>query len=304
MEITDEYRNKIELLCGDDGKKWLSSLPDQVYYYEQKWNIKTSGPYPLSYNYVCPAINSDGQKAVLKLSFPNNHEFKTEIAALKRFPEEVAIQILEEDLEKGSVLLEQAIPGSPVAKITPDENQIHFVSQVVKKLHKPIDERDKNLFPSVADWAKIFDRYIEKDLNSSGLVPRDLVDLGKGILTEFLQEEKEQCLLHGDLHNDNILQSNRGWLVIDPKGLVGEREFELGAYLRNPYYDLPQNSDYPAIETRRIIQFADELGFDRERIRLWALACTIISMLWFWEDEGKVSETYLRSAELIRSIKI
>ena len=113
----------------------------------------------------------------------------------------------------------------------------------------------------------------------------------------------QQFLLHGDLHNDNILQSNRGWLVIDPKGLVGEREFELGAYLRNPYYDLPQNNDYKAIETRRIIQFADELGFDRERIRLWALASTIISMLWFWEDEGKVSEIYLRNAELIRSVK-
>lgn len=304
MEITDEYRKKIELLCGDEGVRWLNSLPDQVDQFEQKWNIKTFDPFTLSYNYVCPAITTDGQNVVLKLSFPNNHEFMTEIEAIKRFPEEVTIKILEEDLEKGCVLLEQAIPGTPVAKITPDEDQIHFVAQVIKKLHKPIIEEDKKTFCSISNWAEIFDKYIKHDKDGLGIVPRNLVDLGKSIFTEFLQEDKQQYLLHGDLHNDNILQSKRGWLVIDPKGIVGEREFELGAYLRNPYYDLPHNSDYKAIETRRIMQFANELGFDRERIRLWALASTIISMLWFWEDEGKVSEIYLRNAELIRSIKL
>ncbi len=28
--------------------------------------------------------------------------------------------------------------------------------------------------------------------------------------------------LHGDLHHENIMFSSRGWLVIDPVGLVGE----------------------------------------------------------------------------------
>ena len=43
-------------------------------------------------------------------------------------------------------------------------------------------------------------------------------------------------LLHGDLHHYNILRDgDRGWVAIDPKGVVGEVEYEIGAALRNPY---------------------------------------------------------------------
>jgi len=82
-----------------------------------------------------------------------------------------------------------------------------------------------------------------------------MFDKAENIFKEFPKEKKEQVLLHGDLHSDNILSSQRGWLVIDPKGIVGEREFELGAYLRNPYYDYPKGSDYKKLETERILQF-------------------------------------------------
>lgn len=300
--ITDEYRKKIDLLSGEVGKKWLENLPEQIKYYEKKWGIKTSAPFSLSYNYVCSAITADNKKVVLKISFPKNTEFISEIEALKRFPEEVSIRIENEDLENSVVLLEQAVPGTPVSKIINDQEQVRITAQVVEKLHVPIIESDKNLFPSINDWAKIFDRYTEKTKNE-GSVPKELVDLGKGIFRDFLSENKKQYLLHGDLHNDNILSSNRGWLVIDPKGIIGEREFELGAFLRNPYYDLPKNCNHKELETRRILQFAEELNFDQERIRLWALANSIISMLWFWEDEGKVSDIYLGNAQLIKSIK-
>jgi streptomycin 6-kinase len=38
-----------------------------------------------------------------------------------------------------------------------------------------------------------------------------------------------------DLHHYNVLSdSGRGWLAIDPKGLVGEVEYEVGAAIRNP----------------------------------------------------------------------
>lgn len=300
--ITDEYKKKIESLSGEVGKKWLENLPEQIGYYEKKWNIKTSTPFSLSYNYVCLAVTEDNKNVVLKISFPNNTEFISEIEALKRFPEDVSIEIKNEDLENKVVLLEQAVPGTPVSKITNDEEQVYITSQVIKKLHVQITENDTKVFPSISDWANIFDKYKEKTQNN-GPIPKELVDLGHGIFTDLLQENRKQYLLHGDLHNDNILKSDRGWLVIDPKGIIGEREFELGAFLRNPYYDLPENCNHKKIETRRIIQFAEELGFDRERIKLWSLASSIISMLWFWEDEGKVSDIYLRNAELIRSIK-
>ena len=42
-------------------------------------------------------------------------------------------------------------------------------------------------------------------------------------------------LLHGDLHHDNILTATREpYLAIDPKGLVGNRAYDVTAAMLNP----------------------------------------------------------------------
>ena len=42
--------------------------------------------------------------------------------------------------------------------------------------------------------------------------------------------------MHGDLHHDNIVSAQREpWLVIDPKGLVGDPGYETGPFINNPY---------------------------------------------------------------------
>ena len=47
--------------------------------------------------------------------------------------------------------------------------------------------------------------------------------------------QRSTRLLHGDLQHYNVLfDTDRGWLAIDPKGVVGELEHEIGAVLRNP----------------------------------------------------------------------
>jgi aminoglycoside/hydroxyurea antibiotic resistance kinase len=42
-------------------------------------------------------------------------------------------------------------------------------------------------------------------------------------------------VLHGDLHHGNVLDFGlRGWLAIDPKGLLGERGFDFANIFTNP----------------------------------------------------------------------
>lgn len=302
--MNDEFVKKIVKLCGNKGKKWLDTLPDILKTYEQKWDIRVSSPFPLSYNYVASAKTREEKDVVLKISFPDNHEFAAEIEALKFFHGDAAIKILKEDLPNGVVLLELAIPGIRLRDVTPDSDQIHITANVLKKLHKPIIKITTPLFPTINDWAKAFTRYSAKYSQKSGPVPRKLFERGEEIFNEYLKEKKEQVLLHGDLHSDNILSSDRGWLVIDPKGIIGEAEFELGAYLRNPYYDYPKGSDYKKLETDRILQFSEELGFDKERLRNWAFACAVISLLWFLEDENNFKDIYVRNAELIKELNL
>ena len=43
-----------------------------------------------------------------------------------------------------------------------------------------------------------------------------------------------QILLHGDLHHWNILSdADRGWMAIDPKGVIGASCLDVGRFINN-----------------------------------------------------------------------
>lgn len=297
--MNGEFIKKIIALRGDIGKKWLADLPEIIKQYEAKWNITVFPPFHLSYNYVAPAKTANEEDVVLKISFPDNDKFTIEVEALRSFNTEVSIDILEEDLLNGVVLLERAMPGQRLREIIDDTKLISIASEVLKKLHKPLTSSN-SFYPTIADWAKAFDRYKEKFSSATGPVPQWMFDKAERIFKE--PNSTKTFLLHGDLHSDNILSSERGWLVIDPHGVIGEPEFELAAFLRNPIYDFPKGSDYKKLETQRIIQFAQELGFDKQRILNWAFAGAVISILWFLEDEGSSKDIYIQNAEILHEI--
>ena len=97
--------------------------------------------------------------------------------------------------------------------------------------------------------------------------------------------------LHGDMHHFNVLRAVRAeWLAIDPKGLRGDRCFDVCHFFRNPHN--------PSIATnaRRLDIFCSELGLDRERTRAWALVHGVLDALWDFED-GRPFEAALARAE-------
>ena len=96
--MNDEFVKNIISLRGDLGKQWLNNLPEVIKQYEKLWDIEVFSPFYLSYNYVAPAKTKEGKGVVLKITFPKNTEFKSEIEALKFFNEVGAIKVLKEDL--------------------------------------------------------------------------------------------------------------------------------------------------------------------------------------------------------------
>lgn len=301
--INSQFRKSIIAMRGEKGRRWLKELPEIIKHYEKKWGLTVFPPFTLSYNYVAPAKTLNGKNVVLKITFPENEEFEKEIRALKFFNGDAAVQVLEEDLKKGVVLLEKAKPGELLRGIISNSKRISIVSGLIKRLHKPIAKKEAYYFPTTSDWAKVFDRYRNKYSINSGPVPKWMIDKGEGIFKE-LKFTGNPVLLHGDLHPDNILSSERGWLVIDPKGVVGESEFELASFLRNPVYDYPKGSDYKKITQESISRFSDILGFDKKRIFNWTFVYAIFSILWFLEDQGELKEIYLQNAEILNEINL
>src|SRR4029077_4141177 len=69
---------------------------------------------------------------------------------------------------------------------------------------------------------------------SGHAIERRLVDTAVDALRSLSESQGEQVLLHQDLHGWNVLAAQREpWLVIDPKPLVGEREFGLAPIIRS-----------------------------------------------------------------------
>lgn len=288
-------------LHGATGAAWLSKLPTLVAECAVRWSLTVMPPFEnLTYNYVAPAVRADGADVVLKIGVPNP-ELLTEIAALRIFDGRGIVQLLDADPALGALLLERLKPGATLLTIADDEQSTHIVAQVMRRLWRPVPEHHS--FPTIAKWAKGFER-LHKRFGGTGPFPKCLVEAAESIYAEFIGAMAEPVLLHGDLHHENILSAERQpWLALDPKGVVGEPAYEVGALLRNPLSQLLAAPEPGRVLARRVEQLADELGFDRARIIGWGMAQAVLSAWWSFEDHGHGWEPAIRCAELLAELK-
>ena len=91
-------------------------------------------------------------------------------------------------------------------------------------------------------------------------------------------------------------------MALDPKGVVGEPAYEVGALLRNPLPQLLTEPRPARVLARRVDQLAEELGFDRERIAGWGLAQAVLSAWWSFEDHGHGWELAIACAEVLATL--
>jgi streptomycin 6-kinase len=134
-------------------------------------------------------------------------------------------------------------------------------------------------------------------------MPEKLVGEAEALLEELVLSEGEPVLLHGDLHQENILSAGRRtWLAIDPKGVVGEAAYDTAALLHNPVGAL-HAPDPKGLLERRLDVLSGELGLDRARVRAWGLAQAVLAAYWGLEDGGRVWAEALAFARLLAEIK-
>lgn len=286
---------------GEAGRAWADGLPALLAECRERWSLVIDPPFPnLSYNYAAPASRADGSAVVLKLCFPDR-AFVREAEALRLFDGRGAVRLLEADAARGVMLLERLEPGTPLRAMRDDEEATSIAATVMRRLWRPVPL--DHPFPTIADWAAGLDRYKARIGDTPGPIPTALVDMAVTLFAELLASQGEPVLLHGDLHHDNILRARgQSWLAIDPKGVVGEPAYETGALLLNPeeLFTMPQPV---RIVTRRIAQLSDELAFDRARIRGWAIAQSVLSAAWSFEDHGHISPRCYAVAEWLAEPK-
>jgi streptomycin 6-kinase len=181
----------------------------------------------------------------------------------------------------GAVLLERLDPGTSLAELAcadRDEEATAILADVIASMSPGDPPRG---CPTVADWPDSFTRYLA---TGDAQVPSPLVRRADLIYRTLCESQRETRLLHGDLQHYNVLRDReRGWVVIDPKGVVGELEYEIGASLRNPSERPDVYTDSATIE-KRIRVVSSRLTLDVGRVTRWAFAQAVLSLIWGVEE--------------------
>ena len=88
-----------------------------------------------------------------------------------------------------------------------------------------------------------------------------------------------------------LFDHRRGWTAIDPKGVVGELEYEIGALLRNPI-EQPDFFTTRATIERRLEILTSTLPLNSSRTLQWSFAQAVLSAIWDVEDGYNVAPNH------------
>jgi streptomycin 6-kinase len=272
-----------------DANEWLETLPKLLKRLERDWQIHIhtdSLKLPrLSYNLVMFADGHDGTPYVLKMS-PVSDEFTREVEAIKLYNGDGMARVIKSDMTLAAMLLERLEPGISLWDTPPDDPKrddevIRITATLMKRLWRQVSE-DHSL-RTLESWAQALSNYQGDEL------PKHQVDKAKSLLKELLPTQ-DPVLLHGDLHHDNILSASREpYLAIDPKGLVGNRAYDVTPAMLNP--DIPKLGRHPdlaRILERRASIFSEMLDLDKREVLSWTFVQYVLGTIWSLEDHGEL----------------
>ena len=118
------------------GGVWLRSLPELLQECENRWKITLGPPFELSFNYVAPAIDANGNSVVLKAGVPGP-ELISEIQALRLYDGDGAVRLLDFDTDRGVLLMERLMPGRSLARHSEEaheEEATRIAARVMRQL--------------------------------------------------------------------------------------------------------------------------------------------------------------------------
>lgn len=278
-----EFTQNINNTYGAKGQTWLTELPVIVEQLAAYWQLKNILPVKnMSFNFIAKALSAS-QPIVLKIGFDNN-AIAQEKEALTYFNGNASILLIDHSDKYNALLLQQAVPGITLTSLYPEK--LEFVMDCyVDTMHKLHAKHLSNPhhYRHIKDWLKSIDNV------SSETLPSLLLKKAIQLKNSLLESSKTLVYLHGDLHHDNILQHENTWLTIDPKGIVGELEFEIAAFDFMYVAELANNVNAKEIIESRIELLALKANINAARIKNWVFVRLILMAAWSIEDNSDPS---------------
>ena len=187
-------------------------------------------------------------------------------------------------VENGSLVLERVDPGTTALSV-PDDTATAAIAEALLALW--VAPPDDCRLPTIEDECQaLYDR------DAVAPLPAELVRAAREALDSLLSDAPEPCVLHGDLHHENLLWSDaRGWVAIDPHGVVGDPAYDVGPLLINPWTPAAA-----ALLPTRLPILSEKLDLPLLRLMRWGLVRAVLAEAWKVQGSGSPNGSALRVA--------
>lgn len=290
ISLPKDFLGKLFDIHGDKAEPWLKTVHLRMAETLELFSASLDTTQPkLSYNLIRFATTSRGKPIVIKCGVPCE-EFLQEAYATEALGRAAGPAVFRSDPGTGIIVMERISPGVSLNDAPPtmetDAGITRIAATLAKAIHDSVDpESVSAVLPDMRRWTRALDR-----VDRASLLWRsheDAINHAIALRDRLLQDPDDApAFLHGDLHHDNILSdTHRQWRPIDPKGVIGPRSFEIGAFLGNPS-GIDNHPDIQELVRQRIAIWAEISGIEQERLREWGYVAAVLGATWSAEDHG------------------
>jgi streptomycin 6-kinase len=263
VTVSDATRSRALAAGAGD---WLAGLPALVDRLERDWEITVGPAYEdATEAYVAAATRADGSPAVLKLLIRRGHgrHSAEELTVLRLAGGDGCVRLLRHDEDSGAMLLERLGPsmyrlGLPIGQ------RHEILCRVAMRLWRPAPDSGlrtgaEKARALAADVEEAWDR-LGRPCSEAAVAQA----LDAARQRAAAHDDGRAVLLHGDVHQWNTLRAGDDWKLVDPDGVLGEPEGDLGVLMREDPVELIQGD--PRDRARRL---AARTGTDPAAIWEW-----------------------------------
>lgn len=231
---------------------------------ERDWEIAVGDAYSDSTEaFVAQAVCADGTPAVLKLLLPRSSDAAArEITVLRLADGDGCARLLRHDTARGALLLER-LGGRLRDLALPMRERHEILVSAAERLWRAAPgsglptgaEKGERLAEFIASmWRELDGPCAERTIDHA---------LACAARRTAAHRDDTAVLVHGDVHEWNALESDDGFKLVDPDGLLAEPEYDLGIIMRED----PLEGDLH----ERARWLATRTGLDAEAIWEWGV---------------------------------